>query len=136
MCPLDTKLLNSVTVAENTNYNMNQIRSKSNNGNSGLHKRPSQGPINGLSAAYQGANSNRQSPNNRANNRETERRRNTVDAPMGTINQKTPSPTRAYAGAKCHEAPSPNFLPAPPIHWTSANCAEMTSLLKVMLNVS
>jgi hypothetical protein len=131
MCPLDNKLLNSVTVAENT---MNVSRSKSNN--SGLHKRPSQGQMNGLSAAIQGPNSNRHSPNNRAYNREAERRCNMVDAPMGSVNQKTPSPTRAYAGAKCHEAPSPNFLPAPPMHWTSAGCAEMTSLLKVMLNVS
>ncbi len=61
-----------------------------------------------------------------------------IDEPVriGSVNAKTPSPTRAYAGAKCHEAPSPNFLPAPPLHWMSGSCDEMTSLLKVILNVS
>lgn len=48
----------------------------------------------------------------------------------------------AYAGAKFSDPPSPAVLPKPPVHWvcgegavSNKSCAEMTSILKVMLKV-
>lgn len=48
----------------------------------------------------------------------------------------------AYAGAKFSDPPSPKVLPKPPTHWVApqaegegSSCAEMTSVLKVMLKV-
>lgn len=56
---------------------------------------------------------------------------------------RSPVPNLAYAGARFSDPPSPKVLPKPPTHWFCAepfkpkpnNCAEMTSVLKVMLKV-
>lgn len=52
---------------------------------------------------------------------------------------------QVYAGAKFHDPPSPKVLPKPPSHWMSGdrmspqntdnNCQNLTSHLKMMLNV-
>ena len=67
----------------------------------------------------------------------------------GRMGRKSPSKSPvqkaapAYAGAKFSEPPSPKVLPKPPVHWMNTdsnsglwnNCAEITSVLKVMLKV-
>ncbi|XP_052251929.1 uncharacterized protein LOC127858728 [Dreissena polymorpha] len=66
--------------------------------------------------------------------------------PADATCSRSPSPEgNAYAGAKFHDPPSPEFLPKPPSHWfcfTAApeqpvsGCSDISSQLKMLLKVA
>lgn len=146
MCPRD-KLLHSATVSKEK---MNDVYRNSMDGRFNenvltVYGLPTQVIVGVSTKQHQNACLNRYSPNRVRNSQngqdglERSRKQDNRRSSRSTEDagkQLTPSPTRAYAGAKCHEAPSPTYLPAPPMHWTNSSCAEMTNMLKVMLKVS